>query len=152
MTNRIEFFIPLEPKGQARARHMVAANGRAITYKSGKQRLEENKLAAYMIQAAEGRRLSGPLRLQLVARIPIPGSWPKKRKAAALAGEIWPEKKPDLSNIIKNIEDVAQGLLFDDDKSICQILCSKLFAEHAGYWITFDEIRETVAILDYRRP
>jgi len=146
---KISFFIPLAPKGQARARHMVAANGRAITYKSGKQRLEENKLAAYMIQAADGRRLSGPLRLQLVAHIPIPDSWPKRRKAAALSGEVWPEKKPDLSNVVKNVEDVAQGLLFDDDKSICQLLCSKAYGERAGYEITFEEIEPTLLPFPY---
>jgi len=146
--NRIAFSIPLPPRGQARARHMVTKSGIGITYKAKEQKAAENKIEAYIVQAANGRRLSGPIRLQLVARVQIPASWSKKKREDAINCNIFPEVKPDLSNIIKNLEDVCNGLLFDDDKAICQIISSKVYSEHPGYDVSFstivpDEIEDT---------
>lgn len=137
---KIEMFLPIEPRGQARARHMVTKRGVGITYKSGKERLAENKLAALMVEAAKGKRIDGPIRLQVVAYIPIPNSFSKAKKSAVGRGELWPEKKPDLDNIVKHVLDVSQGLLFDDDKSICQIVASKAYGAKTGYSITFEKI------------
>lgn len=140
MTNRIECFVPLEPRGQARARHMVTKSGIGITYKAKSEQTAESKLAAYLVSAADGKRITGPIRLQLVAYLPIPKSWSKAKQEAAARGEIWPEKKPDADNILKHVLDVSQGLLFDDDKSVCQILCSKAYGARCGYDIVFEKI------------
>lgn len=120
----IELSIPLTPTGQMRPRH--TRQGRA--YKDKKQITREAQIAGYIVEQAGGKWIDGPVRMDLIAKMPIPKSWSKKKKAEAMAGGIWPDKKPDLSNIIKQIEDVAQGLLFDDDKQICEITARKEYS------------------------
>ena len=136
---RIELHLPLPPKGQARPRH-TTVNGRFHAYKTKAQQLDENKIGTYIVGAYSGSQLTGPLALHLTAFMPIPESWPKKRRQLALDGLIWPDKKPDLSNIIKHIEDIAQGLLYADDKSIVTISATKLYGHPPGYHIALEEL------------
>ena len=136
MSHTVRFFIPIEPRGQARARSGI--NGHH--YKSATQKLDEQKLAAHIVTQHNGSRLTGPLRLDLVAVLPVPASWPQKRRESALGGLERPTKKPDLSNIIKNAEDVLQGLVFDDDKAIVEMVASKIYGDKPGYQITLTEL------------
>ena len=124
----MRIIIPLTPTAQQRPRF---ARGR--TYKAKSQRINEAHLSAHLVEYAHKHRdkipLAGPIKLTLKAVMPIPPSWSKKKQDAALTGTVWPDKRPDLSNIIKQIEDVAQGILFADDKSICEISAVKRYGE-----------------------
>jgi Holliday junction resolvase RusA-like endonuclease len=55
-----------------------------------------------------------------VAVFPVPDSWSAKKRAAALAGDIRPTKKPDLSNIQKALEDGMNAVVFKDDSQITE--------------------------------
>ena len=55
---------------------------------------------------------------QITAEMAIPKTWSKKKQRAALCGEIWPAKRPDLSNICKQVEDALIGVVFRDDALI----------------------------------
>jgi Holliday junction resolvase RusA-like endonuclease len=52
----------------------------------------------------------------------------------------WHIKRPDLSNLIKYIEDVCQGIVYDDDCSIVQICASKEFSTQSYTEFWFDVI------------
>ena len=54
----------------------------------------------------------------ITAEMAIPKTWSKKKQRAALCGEIWPAKRPDLSNICKQVEDALIGVVFRDDALI----------------------------------
>lgn len=132
------FEIPGAPRGQARARattHKIRlANGQdkwvGRVHKDKKQQLEEDKLGWQIAGSAPRTPHTGKITLVVAAYYPIPESWPKKKKAAALAGTLVPLKvKPDLSNIVKHIEDVMQGLFYADDKQICSLSASKHYSE-----------------------
>jgi len=62
--------------------------------------------------------LVGPLHLEIKFYFTIPRSSKKK------AGEFH-HYKPDLSNLIKLIEDVGSGILYEDDALIASIAASK---------------------------
>lgn len=66
--------------------------------------------------------------LYVVFYMPIPASYSKKRKLA-LNGK--PHLiKPDTSNLIKMIEDRAEGILYDDDKRIYKLSGEKYYSHN----------------------
>jgi Holliday junction resolvase RusA-like endonuclease len=59
----------------------------------------------------------GAVRLLFIAVFEIPKSWPKGKRAAALAGKIRPAVTPDWDNIGK-LADALNGVVFLDDKQV----------------------------------
>ena len=127
----LKFTIVLPPRGQSRPHGTVLTdkdgnpvrsrkNGRFVIlhHKGQKQKSDEKKLHALLLQHAPPRPLQGPIRLGVRAFFPIPRSKPKKWVQAAEAGESFPTKKPDMSNIVKNLEDVGNGIFWEDDAQI----------------------------------
>lgn len=102
-----------------RARHGRTKTGFSVTYKAAAQSESEAQLTGLLMNFRPGNPLEGPLVLGIRAYMPISGSWPKKKKAAALAGELRPTSKPDLDNLIKNIKDCLTTMNFwQDDKQV----------------------------------
>lgn len=89
--------------------------------------------------------LEGPLRLHMKIVAPIPASWPKKKQAAALAGEIRPTGKPDLDNFMKVI-DAANLVVWIDDSQITDATLQKFYGEKPGMWIRVDQVQPTTGV------
>jgi len=73
------------------------------------------------------------------AVLPIPASWSKSKRTAALLGGIRPKGKPDLSNIVKAIEDGCNGVIYMDDSQICSMTALKRYESDdkpAGAYVT----------------
>lgn len=146
----IRFTIILAPQSQKRARSrgfIIKGGGkhgqdiaRAQTYTDKDQRTEQNKLMALMYEHRPTEPLQGPLVLGVRAYLPIPKSKPKKWQAAARAGEIRPTTKPDCSNLIKNLEDVMNGVFFEDDKNLVEISISKFYGDIARWEISLESV------------
>lgn len=132
---KIEFTIPGEVRGKGRPRATkMGANVRLYT--DDKTAAYENKVAMFGSQAMAGRPpIDGPVRLTLVAIVPIPPSWPKKKQADALAGRVWPTGKPDLDNCLKAICDGLNGVCFADDKQIVRSDQEKRYGPEARAYI-----------------
>lgn len=71
-----------------------------------------------------------PLQIRLEFYLPIPKSYSKKQREAALAGVLLPTKKPDIDNLVKVVLDGLNGLAYKDDKQIVALEAAK------GYEIT----------------
>lgn len=67
----------------------------------------------------------GALHLDITFYFPVPKVNRKHHKVGAF--HIF---KPDLSNLIKYVEDVAVDILYKDDAIIAKITAQKLYAEH----------------------
>lgn len=123
----MRFAIAINPVGQMRARHgtIRTKSGKVIskTFKHDTQVEREETLAALLAKHVPGAPLEGPLALGVRAVFAVPSSWSKKKQAQALAGEIRPTSKPDLSNVIKHVEDVMTRLQFwRDDGQVVEYL------------------------------
>lgn len=70
-----------------------------------------------------------PLHVEVKAYLPIATSKSKKFKAAALAGEERPTKKPDIDNIFKTVTDAMSSILYKDDKQIVSATISKYYSD-----------------------
>jgi Holliday junction resolvase RusA-like endonuclease len=109
------FTIPGAPFGKERAR--AARRGKYTVMFTPQKTVSYAGLVAYTArQAMNGAALmDGAVFVQLDIRCPIPASWSKKKKAAALNWEIFPTVKPDTDNIIKAIYDGLNGVVWRDD-------------------------------------
>lgn len=90
----------------------------------------EAKLAARGQDVMAGRPLlTGHLEIDLTAYFPIPQSKSQKWKAAALNGDIRPNKKPDIDNICKIVCDGLNLVVWADDAEIVEAKLSKWYSD-----------------------
>lgn len=114
----MKFVIPIVPKAQMRARHAVI-NGFSRTYKDPKQAREEQALMTLLAGHRPEKPLEGPILLGVKSYLPIPVSWPQKRREAAKTGYLRPTSKPDLDNLLKHVKDCLSMLRFwGDDRQV----------------------------------
>lgn len=124
MSDVLQFHLAGAPMGKERVR--VTRQGHAYTPERTVN--YESRLALAAQQAMAGRPLfEGPLRVTVVAEMPIAESKPKKWKAAALAGEVRPTKKPDWDNFGK-ILDALNLVVWVDDSQIVDGTVSKIYS------------------------
>ena len=75
------------------------------------------------------RPLTTPLRVEITVCKTPPKNWSKKKKTDAIAGVIKPTVRPDVDNYVKSILDGCDGVVFEDDKQIVELVASKVYSE-----------------------
>ncbi len=68
-----------------------------------------------------------PVAIKFRAEIPIPKSFSKTKRTAALLGLIWPTKKPDLKNLAALAEDALKTVVYSDDNLVCEHSSVKVY-------------------------
>lgn len=109
-----------------------------IHHKDKKQESDEKKLQALMLEHRPACPIQGPIKLGVKAFFEVPKSKPKWFREAARLGEIQPETKPDLDNVLKHVKDCATGIFWEDDKQVVGYLddTGKYYGSPARYEIT----------------
>lgn len=141
MTFRVMIDLAGVPQGKGRGRAFVHnSTGRVTVATPQKTRTYEAQLR-YAAQERMGDRLptADPVRVTVEARFPIAASWPKKKRAAALSGDLWPCVKPDADNLLKCL-DALNGIVWADDKQIVFAIVRKLYSERPGLTIEVDSL------------
>lgn len=94
-------------------------------------------------EAMNGRPpLEGPLSVSIVAAFPVPQSWSKKKRQAALANHIFPTSRPDIDNIAKQCDGLNE-VVWKDDKQIVDAQVSKRYSDRPLLSIMVREISAT---------
>lgn len=123
---KIEFIVPGVPVAQPRAR-AVAWGGKARVYEPKSHPIAAFKATVRLAfqQAYKGPPLTGPLKCTMIFAMPRPKAliW----KTRDMPRELH-TKKPDVSNLIKGIEDALNGIAYVDDSQICQADIEKWIA------------------------
>lgn len=138
----LKFEIPGSPIGQGRPKFSTI-NGHAVAYDPEKSRNYKAyvKLLATQAMKEQGfTMIDGPCCLDIMAFFEVPKSKSKKFKERALLGLERPTKKPDLSNIVKGIEDALNGLAYKDDSSIVFLSVAKCYSEVPRVEVVLREI------------
>lgn len=97
--------------------------GRRITAK--KQR-EHQKVVAMLAKAVTSKMMKGPLNLQVT----FVYRRPKKPKYSV------PQVRPDIDNLIKQIQDALQGVWYEDDAQIVSVCASKEYGQQHATEVT----------------
>ncbi|MDG9784656.1 RusA family crossover junction endodeoxyribonuclease [Metapseudomonas otitidis] len=128
----IEFFVPGEPVGKGRPRLSTHA-GLPRMHSTAKSIAYEGLIAHAGSQAMAGEALiEGPVLVEIYMGLSMPQSMSKKRRAQALAGLIFPTKRPDMDNVIKAIFDGLNGVTWVDDVQVVDSVVRKRYAEVPG--------------------
>lgn len=123
--------IPGDPVGKQSVR-VSNRGGFVRKYMPAKTRAYELRCSveAHLSMDLAGKELiTGPVELKLQVFLPIPKSWSKKKRAAAILGKIVPTKKPDTSNVLKAVEDGFTGVVWRDDCQVVDHHMTKRFSE-----------------------
>ena len=141
MSRKIEFFVPGAPVGKGRPR--AARRGAGVVMFTPEKTAGYEALvaaaASNAMRAEAGPLFTGPLEAVLEMRIPIPASWSKAHKAAALAGTELPTSKPDIDNVAKAILDACNGVVFRDDAQVVMLVATKAFSDEPGVRVVIRE-------------
>ena len=130
----IAFELPGDPIGWQRSgvRIVKPRFGKqfATIYTPAETRAYEKALAMVAKVAMRAKEpLLGPLRLTVTAFMPVPASWSRKKRDAALAGVVRPTVKPDWDNIGKIGSDALKGIVWKDDTQVVDGRVLKFYDE-----------------------
>lgn len=112
------------PAAQGSKRFVGVHGGRGVMVESSKKvKPWRQDVKAAAIEARAGAAaLDGPLVCSMVFTMPKPASAPKKRRT-------WPDKKPDVSKLVRSTEDalVEAGVIADDARIVEYQRVAKVF-------------------------
>lgn len=133
----ITFEISGTPIAKARPR-FTTRGGFARAYTPKATRLGEIHIAGAAARHAPPEPHSGPVSVQAVVCLPVPASWPRRRREAALEGAVRPTSKPDLDNYVKALLDgiTLTRRWWGDDSQVVHVSAHKRYAERAHTLVT----------------
>lgn len=71
--------------------------------------------------------LRGEISVAIIFYMPIPKSWSKAKKQAAELLQIRPTTKPDIDNLVKAVLDAINGIAYEDDRQIVELVCAEYY-------------------------
>lgn len=95
---------------------------------------------SFLEQTKQTNPVEGYIKLDIIARFPIPKSTTKKNRALMLSGEIRPAKTPDIDNITKAILDGLNKVLYKDDKQVIELSVKKEYSEDPCVIVSYEII------------
>ena len=80
--------------------------------------------------------LTGPLRIDFLAEVPIPKGFSKRKRSDAIVGSVYPTSWPDLKNLAALAEDALKTVVYEDDSLVCEHHSRKRYGEQPKIVIT----------------
>ena len=131
----IAFTIPGEPQGKGRPRVGRIAD-HASMFTPAKTAAYEGLIAHAAQQAMAGAApVECACAVQVSITVSVPRSWPKKKTAAALLGEVYPTTKPDTDNVVKAVFDGMNGVVWRDDVQAVDLAVKKRYGATPGVFV-----------------
>lgn len=128
----VSFFVPGKAIGKGRMR-LSTMHGFARMHPTDQTINYESLVSVTAQQAMRGRVLiAGPVLVEMKIVVAVAASWSNKKRAAALAGDVFPTKKPDIDNVEKSVFDGMNGVVWVDDVQVVNVSKSKRFGETPG--------------------
>lgn len=125
MTLPLILTIPGVPRGKGRPR-FVKATGRAYTPADTLSYEGVIRHEAALEMRGEPP-IDGPLSIAVTAVLPIPASWSRKKREAAIAGTLWPTGRPDADNYLKAAADALNSIVYRDDSQLVRMEATKCY-------------------------
>lgn len=111
----LQFTVCGEPVAKGRPRFSKFGG----TYTPPHTRKYENLVRLAAQDAMGGKPpITSACEIKVMAYVPIPKSWSRRKRQDALDGTILPVTKPDGDNYLKSASDACNGVVFCDDNQI----------------------------------
>ena len=124
----IEFTVPGEPVAKGRARAFIRC-GKIGHYTPDKTANYESLVRLFASRAMGNKPLmTEAIWLTVDAYFSIPRSWPARKQEDAEVMKVRKISRPDLSNVVKAVEDALNGIVWVDDSQVIQIRASKHYS------------------------
>lgn len=131
--------VPCDPRGKGRPRSRVVVpkfKRPFVHVYPDPADVAYEKVIAWRAKAAmRGKQpipAGQPVAVRIFVLVPIPKSWPKRDRDAAVVGTMFPTSKPDQDNYAKSVCDAFNGIVWADDSQICRSLVVKEYGESPG--------------------
>jgi Holliday junction resolvase RusA-like endonuclease len=131
---KIEFFIPGEPQARQSVHFDPRRKGKKGYHKDDRAAAWLSTCRIYANCNGPSIPFAGPIRMIIT----IWRSPPKGKH------HDYPIKRPDLTNYIKPLEDIFNGVIWNDDSQVVELIAKKLFINHGkvGICVQIWEIEE----------
>lgn len=106
-----------DPVAQGRPR-FSRQGGFVKAYDPAKSRDYKSYVRLIAAQNAPDSPVEGAIEFSLRIYRAIPKGMPKYKREAAMEGRLRPVTKPDVSNVLKGVEDALKGVWYKDDSQI----------------------------------
>jgi len=83
--------------------------------------------------------VKGAVRLDVTFYMPMPDSWPRKRKSA-YAGLPVTVRNGDIDNLVKGLMDSANGIVYADDCQVTDVTMRKRYAYQGSIELTVEQV------------
>lgn len=141
MSSDVCFVVPGKPIGKGRPRAGRSFGGHVRLYTPEKTVSYESTVRLFGAQAMAGHApLEGPVALGLDIDYEVPASWSRKKREAALSGELRPTSKPDIDNVAKAVGDALNGVVWRDDVQVVTLYANKRYAQAPGVTVRVTEL------------
>lgn len=130
------FIISGVPVAKGRPR-ITTRGGFARAYTPEKTRTFE-AMVAEQARAAIGPidPYKGAVEVEAHFSLPIPKSWRKSERMAAIVGTLRPQGRPDIDNYLKALADGLNGIVYADDSQIVSARVTKRYGDVPGVAVT----------------
>jgi Holliday junction resolvase RusA-like endonuclease len=116
----IEIRVIATPAPQGSKGFMGIKGGKGILIESCKRVKPWRESVVWAAREAGGR-VAGPVSVTMAFTLPKPKSAPKGRKT-------WPDRKPDLSKLVRSTEDaLTDAGVWEDDARVIQCVATKMY-------------------------
>jgi Holliday junction resolvase RusA-like endonuclease len=134
---KAEFTVPGIPVAKGRPR--FSRQGNFVRTFTPEKTYNYEQLVKLAFMQAGCEKLSGAVKVRIIAYFPIPKSTSKKRQKMMAEGEIRHMVKPDAENVSKGILDALNKLAYDDDSNIIELHIEKWYSENPRAEIYIEE-------------
>lgn len=108
----------------------VINNGKCITYTPKKTTQYEEIIKWHAIREMENKvPFDVAVVIAVIFYFSPPKSWPRKKKKEVISNNSFHIVKPDVDNLLKSVKDALNGIVYIDDKLVCQAIVSKQYSE-----------------------
>lgn len=122
-----EFIVMGTPVAKGRPR--FARRGNWVQSYTPEKTVNYENLVKLSYSQYSGIKFIGAIRAEIQAYFPIPKSVSKKKRLEMMCNAEKYIKKPDNDNIAKAILDALNGIAYDDDSQITELLVTKAYSD-----------------------
>jgi len=131
-----EFEIPGDPVAKGRPR--FTRQGRAYTPAKTANYEKSGRIIAKDLWGDQAP-IRFPVDCAVIAKLPIPKSWSKKKKLEAEQNYLPHTSRPDLDNFIKIALDILNGVVIEDDSIVVSLSGEKKYSATPGLLVKLQE-------------